>query len=135
TFLEDATVPRSELAKMVKAIEDIATKYDITICTFGHAGDGNLHPTCPTDSRDKEEMKRVKQAFEEIFERAVELGGTITGEHGIVVSKMPYLHLKVGEAGIDAMRNIKLALDPKGIMTPGKIFELQKQEKSVVHDS
>ena len=135
TFLEDATVPRSELAKMVKAIEDIATKYDITICTFGHAGDGNLHPTCPTDSRDKEEMKRVKQAFEEIFETAVGLGGTITGEHGIGVSKMPYLHLKVGEAGIDAMRNIKLALDPKGIMNPGKIFELQKQEKSVVHDS
>ena len=122
TFLEDATVPRSKLAEMVKAIEHIAEKYDVTICTFGHAGDGNLHPTCPTDARDEEEMARVKQAFEEIFEKAVALGGTITGEHGIGTSKLPYLHLKVGEEGISAMRSIKQALDPNNIMNPGKIF-------------
>lgn len=135
TFLEDATVPRSELSKMVVAIEEIANKYDVMICTFGHAGDGNLHPTCPTDSRDEEEMARVRQAFKEIFEKAIELGGTITGEHGIGVSKLPYLHLKVGEAGIEAMRSIKKALDPNYIMNPGKIFEKTASEKSEVSNS
>src|SRR5699024_6929171 len=82
TILEDATVPRSEIANMVKATSEIAEKYNVTICTFGHAGDGNLHPTCLTDARDKEEISRVEKAFAEIFEKAVELGGTITGEHG-----------------------------------------------------
>src|SRR5699024_11790590 len=62
TVLEDATVPRSEIANMVKAINDIATKYELTICTFGHAGDGNLHPTCLTDARDTEEIERVERA-------------------------------------------------------------------------
>lgn len=126
TFLEDATVPRSKLAEMVLAIETIAKKYDITICTFGHAGDGNLHPTCPTDVRDQAEMVRVKKAFEEIFEKAVSLGGTITGEHGIGTSKLSFLHLKVGEEGISAMRQIKQALDPHNIMNPGKIFSIEE---------
>src|SRR5699024_886066 len=80
TILEDATVPRSEIAPMVKAIREIAEKYELNICTFGHAGDGNLHPTCLTDIRDKEEIALVEQAFDEIFKKAVELGGTITGE-------------------------------------------------------
>src|SRR5699024_2476175 len=122
TILEDATVPRSEIAEMVKAIHTISEKYNITICTFGHAGDGNLHPTCLTDIRDKEEIKLVEQAFDEIFLKAVELGGTITGEHGVGVMKLPYLHLKAGEAGIGVMRSIKHALDPNNIMNPGKIF-------------
>lgn len=126
TILEDATVPRSELAKMVTAIQDIAEKYELTICTFGHAGDGNLHPTCLTDARDEEEMEKVDLAFEEIFKKAVELGGTITGEHGVGAMKLPYLHLKVGEAGIEAMQQIKLALDPKQIMNPGKIFPMKE---------
>lgn len=134
TFLEDATVPRSNLTKMVTAIEEIAIKYDVTICTFGHAGDGNLHPTCPTDSRDEEELKRVKQAFKEIFEKAIELGGTITGEHGVGVGKLPYLELKVGAEGIQAMRNIKMALDPNYIMNPGKIFEDISKDKKVVEN-
>lgn len=89
TILEDATVPRSEIAEMVKAINSIAEKHQISICTFGHAGDGNLHPTCTTDVRNSEEMKRVEQAFEDIFKKAVELGGTITGEHGVGEMKAP----------------------------------------------
>lgn len=129
TILEDATVPRSEIANMVNAIEKIATKYDITICTFGHAGDGNLHPTCLTDARNKEEMVRVEKAFAEIFQTAVDLGGTITGEHGVGAMKLPYLHVKVGEAGIDVMRNIKHALDPNHIMNPGKIFTRKSTEE------
>lgn len=128
TILEDATVPRSEIANMVNAINEIAEKYDITICTFGHAGDGNLHPTCLTDSRNTEEITRVELAFEEIFKKAVELGGTITGEHGVGLMKLPYLHLKVGQAGVDVMRNIKLVMDPNYIMNPGKIFTRERVE-------
>lgn len=122
TILEDATVPRSEIANMVQAINDIAKKHNITICTFGHAGDGNLHPTCLTDVRNKDEIARVEKAFEEIFHKAIELGGTITGEHGVGAMKLPYLHLKVGEVGIDIMRRIKKVIDPNLIMNPSKIF-------------
>lgn len=131
-ILEDATVPRSEIANMVKAIVEIAEKHNVTICTFGHAGDGNLHPTCLTDSRNEAEIKRVELAFEEIFKTAVELGGTITGEHGVGLMKLPYLHLKVGEAGIEAMRSIKLALDPNNIMNPGKIFTVSDRQRVVI---
>lgn len=133
TILEDATIPRSEIANMVRAITRIAEKYDVWICTFGHAGDGNLHPTCLTDVRDEEEIKRVEQAFEEIFKEAVKLGGTITGEHGVGSMKLPYLHLKVGEAGVEAMRQIKLALDPNNIMNPGKIFSSKERKRVVVN--
>jgi glycolate oxidase len=132
TILEDATVPRSEIANMVKAINEIAQKYNIQICTFGHAGDGNLHPTCPTDARNHEEMERVEQAFEEIFHKAVELGGTITGEHGVGVMKAPYLELKLGAAGIAAMKSIKDALDPNNIMNPGKIFPKDSRKRVVI---
>jgi len=128
TILEDATVPRSEIANMVQAINDIADKYDVTICTFGHAGDGNLHPTCLTDARNEEEIARVEQAFAEIFKEAVALGGTITGEHGVGTMKLPYLHLKVGEAGINVMQNIKQAIDQNNIMNPGKMFTMPKAE-------
>ncbi|WP_078553652.1 glycolate oxidase subunit GlcD [Bacillus alkalicellulosilyticus] len=132
TVLEDATVPRSEIATMVRAINDIANKYNLRICTFGHAGDGNLHPTCPTDARDKEEIQRVELAFDEIFEKAIELGGTITGEHGVGVMKAPYLEWKIGKEGIAVMKAIKLALDPNQIMNPGKVFARDKRKRVVV---
>ncbi|AJO16469.1 MAG: glycolate oxidase subunit GlcD [Bacillus sp. (in: Bacteria)] len=132
TILEDATVPRSEIAEMVKAINTIAEKHKILICTFGHAGDGNLHPTCTTDVRNSEEMKRVEQAFEDIFKKAVELGGTITGEHGVGEMKAPYLELKLGKAGIAAMKAVKQALDPNSIMNPGKIFAKDSRKRVVV---
>src|SRR5699024_10697075 len=125
TILEDATVPRSEIAKMVQAITEIAEKYGVTICTFGHAGDGNLHPTCLTDARDEEEIELVMQAFEEIFERSVALGGTITGEHGVGMMKLPFLHLKTGEAGMEVMKSIKQAIDPNHIMNPGKMLFIE----------
>ncbi|MCY7778872.1 glycolate oxidase subunit GlcD [Bacillus haynesii] len=132
TILEDATVPRSEIAEMVKAINTIAEKHQISICTFGHAGDGNLHPTCTTDVRNSQEMKRVEQAFEDIFKKAVELGGTITGEHGVGEMKAPYLELKLGKAGIAAMKAVKQALDPNNIMNPGKIFAKDSRKRVVV---
>ena len=87
TILEDATVPRSELAKMIRFVEGIAKKYRLKIGTFGHMGDGNLHPTFLTDERNKDEMHRVEEAFKEIFDEAIRLGGTITGEHGIGLAK------------------------------------------------
>ncbi|MGE6257515.1 glycolate oxidase subunit GlcD [Heyndrickxia sporothermodurans] len=132
TILEDATVPRSEIAKMVRAINEIAQKYQLNICTFGHAGDGNLHPTCPTDVRNHEEIERVEQAFAEIFAKAIELGGTITGEHGVGVMKAPYLEWKLGQEGISAMKAIKSSFDPLNIMNPGKVFAKDSRKRVVV---
>ncbi|NMO97936.1 FAD-binding oxidoreductase [Paenibacillus lemnae] len=122
TILEDATVPRSKIAEMVGEVQRIAAKHQVQICTFGHAGDGNLHPTAMTDARNPEEIHRVEQAFAEIFEAAIAMGGTITGEHGVGNVKAPYLEWKVGAAGMDMMKRIKEAIDPQGIMNPGKMF-------------
>jgi len=132
TILEDATVPRSAIADMILAINRIAEKYRVNICTFGHAGDGNLHPTCTTDARNEEEIHRVEEAFAEIFEEAISLGGTITGEHGVGTVKAPYLEWKVGSAGIDVMKGIKQVFDPGGIMNPGKIFAKSSRKRLVI---
>ncbi|MDR6226274.1 FAD-binding oxidoreductase [Desmospora profundinema] len=121
-ILEDATVPRSRIADMVREINRIADEYNLQICTFGHAGDGNLHPTFLTDARDTEEIERVEKAFADIFEAAIRFGGTITGEHGVGLAKAPFLEWKVGAAGITVMKGIKHAFDPQGILNPGKIF-------------
>ncbi len=132
TILEDATVPRSRLAEIVEQIERIAEKYQVQVCTFGHAGDGNLHPTCMTDERDQEEIHRVEKAFEEIFHEAIRLGGTITGEHGVGMAKMNYLSLKVGEGGLELMKRLKAAFDPNNIMNPGKMFANSERRRVVV---
>ncbi|MCP3760968.1 glycolate oxidase subunit GlcD [Domibacillus sp. A3M-37] len=132
TILEDATVPRSEIANMVKAINEIAEKHNVRIATFGHAGDGNLHPTCPTDARDHDEMERVEAAFADIFAKAIELGGTITGEHGVGMMKAPYLEWKMGPEGIAIMKAIKHSFDPDNIMNPGKMFAKETRKRVVV---
>ena len=124
TILEDATVPRSELAKMIRFIQDIAKKYKLRIGTFGHMGDGNLHPTCLTDERNTEEMHRVELAFKEIFAEAVRLGGTITGEHGIGVAKKSFLPDFAGNAQMRVLRELRRTLDPHQILNPGKMFDL-----------
>ncbi|WP_031515631.1 FAD-binding oxidoreductase [Desulfofalx alkaliphila] len=121
TVLEDATVPRSNITEMLVAIEEIAEKYNLNIGTFGHAGDGNLHPTILTDERDKEEMERVHQAVEEIFKKALELGGTLSGEHGIGIAKARFLEWELGKSGIYVLNRIKEALDPENLLNPGKI--------------
>ena len=122
TILEDATVPRSELAKMIRFVESVAKKHQLRIGTFGHMGDGNLHPTFLTDERNKEEMHRVEEAFKEIFAEAIRLGGTITGEHGIGVAKKSFLPQFAGEAQMRVMRELRRVLDPNGILNPGKMF-------------
>lgn len=121
TVLEDATVPRSKIPDMIKAIREIATKYDLLIGTFGHAGDGNLHPTILTDEKNHEEMERVEKAVDEIFQVAISLGGTLSGEHGIGMAKAKYLPLEFGVEGVKLLRDIKEAMDPNYILNPGKI--------------
>jgi glycolate oxidase len=123
TILEDATVPRSELATMIAFIQQTAKKYKLKIGTFGHFGDGNLHPTFLCDERNKEEIERVNAAFREIFEKAIALGGTITGEHGVGLAKKEFLGKFAGRTGLDVMRALKRTLDPHNHLNPGKIFD------------
>jgi glycolate oxidase len=124
TILEDATVPRSELAKMIRFIQETGEKHRLDIATFGHFGDGNLHPTFLTNERDADEMHRVELAMGEIFARALALGGTITGEHGVGLAKKAFLRDQVGDASYRLLKKVKRALDPDNLLNPGKIFDL-----------
>ncbi len=124
TILEDVTVPRSELARMVAFIADSATRHRLQVGTFGHLGDGNLHPTFLTDERDHEEMHRVEAALEEIVNETIRLGGTVTGEHGVGLAKKAFVKRQLGEGSYELMRAVKRALDPDNLLNPGKIFDL-----------
>jgi len=123
TILEDATVPRSELAKMIRFVGETAAKHRLDVATFGHFGDGNLHPTFLTNERDTEEMHRVEAAMQEIFACALSLGGTITGEHGVGLAKKAFLRQQLGDDSHALLKTIKRALDPDGLLNPGKIFD------------
>jgi len=118
--LEDATVPRSQVPAMIRAIEEIGRKFELPIGTFGHAGDGNLHPTILTDRRNQEEWHRVEAAVAAIFDVALALGGTLSGEHGIGKAKARFLEKEVGPGTIRYSKRIKAALDPKNILNPGQ---------------
>lgn len=124
TILEDATVPRSELPVMIEKVSKAAKMFDATFGNFGHAGDGNLHPTCLTDERDSKELDKAHRAFDFIFNEAIKLGGTITGEHGTGLAKKHFLEAVAGPAGVDMMKKIKLAIDQNNILNPGKIFTI-----------
>jgi glycolate oxidase len=123
TILEDVTVPRSELAHMVKFVNDTAAKHRLLIGTFGHMGDGNLHPTFLTNETDAEEMHRVEMALAEIVTETIRLGGTVTGEHGVGLAKKAFMKQQFGAASFELLRLVKRAIDPHGIMNPGKIFD------------
>mgnify|MGYP001210450254 CR=1 FL=1 len=125
---EDATVPRSQIPNMFAKLKEIREKYRIHLVVFGHAGDGNLHPNILCDERDADEMKRVAAAVKEIFAAAVELGGTLSGEHGIGLMKSPFMEMELGNVGLDLMRRIKAAWDPNHILNPGKIFPVPGQK-------
>ena len=119
---EDATVPRSQIPAMVRRLREIAQKYQLKMVIFGHAGDGNLHPNILSNKHDREEMARVEQAVEDLFKAALELGGTLSGEHGIGYMKAPFLRWETGETGFAAGKTVKEVLDPHGLLNPGKMF-------------
>ena len=120
TMLEDVTVPRPRLAEMVDEIDRIAARHDVVCATFGHAGDGNLHPTIVFDPQDGDAQHRAEAAFDEVFRTAMRLDGTITGEHGVGAAKRPWLAARLGEDQLALLRRIKTAFDPAGILNPGK---------------
>ncbi|MEE9613385.1 MAG: FAD-linked oxidase C-terminal domain-containing protein [Thermodesulfobacteriota bacterium] len=119
---EDVVVPRSKLVELVRGVEEIAKKRGVIIASFGHAGDGNIHVNVMIDKSDPVEAEAGERAVEDIFELTVGLGGTISGEHGVGVTKAPYLGMELTPELIDVMRRIKDTLDPNGILNPGKIF-------------
>lgn len=119
---EDATVPRSQIPEMVRRLKQIGEKYRVDLVVFGHAGDGNLHPNIMCNEDDSEEMERVWQAVAEIFAVTLELGGTLTGEHGVGTMKAPFMRWEHGDQALDMMRAIKAAWDPEHLLNPGKMF-------------
>ncbi len=127
-ILEDATVMRSKLPEMVRGITDIATKYDLQVGIFGHAGDGNLHPTFLLDMQDKDELARTEKAVVELFQLAIDLDGTISGEHGIGLEKKPFLKDQIGGEGIALLQNIKRTFDPLNLLNPGKMFDMPEDQ-------
>ena len=122
TLLEDATVPRSMLAETFTLIEQLAEKFRLTVGTFGHAGDGNLHPTVLCDERNEDEMRRAHAFYDELYEQVLAWGGTVSGEHGIGIAKKAYLARQIGPGGVAVMKRIKDSFDPQGLLNPGKIF-------------
>ncbi len=119
---EDVTVPVSQVPEMIRRIVAIAQKYQLTAGVLAHAGDGNMHPLVPADRSNAQEWKRVEKAFDEIFEAAVDLGGTLSGEHGIGLAKGKYLPLVMNQDSVAVMGTVKKALDPLGILNPGKFI-------------
>jgi glycolate oxidase len=119
---EDITVPRSEIPEVIKRLREISARHGLPVVIFGHAGDGNLHPNILFDKRQPEQWKRAEQMVAEIFEAALAVGGTLSGEHGVGTLKRPYMEQALGSISIDVQRHIKQALDPLNLLNPGKIF-------------
>lgn len=119
---EDATVPRSKVPAMITRLGQIREQYQLDLVIFGHAGDGNLHPNILCNRNDADEMQRVEKAIAAIFQAALELGGTLSGEHGIGLLKAPFLKAELGDDGLAVMEGIKRTLDPGNILNPGKMF-------------
>ena len=119
---DDIIVPRSNLAKLVKGVQDICTRHNLTVCLVGHVGDGSVHPQIPIDYNNKDEYKHYKIAKSEIYQLTARLGGIISGEHGIGLEKKAYISQVVDGGALGYMRQIKKILDPKNILNPYKIF-------------
>jgi glycolate oxidase len=124
TMIDDVCVPRNRLAELVERVEQVSKGCGLTIGIVGHAGDGNFHPTVVFDGQDPDQVARAKQAFDDIMGISLELGGTITGEHGVGVLKMALLERELGDLSLRVHRDLKRALDPLGILNPGKVFAL-----------
>ncbi|MBO7936565.1 FAD-binding protein [Streptomyces sp. S9] len=122
TMIDDVCVPRSRLGDMIEGVERIAERHRLTIGVVAHAGDGNTHPTVCFDAQDPDESRRARASFDEIMALGLELGGTITGEHGVGVLKKEWLAREIGPVGVEMQRGIKQVFDPLGILNPGKLF-------------
>ncbi|WP_145868987.1 FAD-binding oxidoreductase [Streptomyces capillispiralis] len=122
TMIDDVCVPRSRLGELIDGVERIAEKHRLTIGVVAHAGDGNTHPTVCFDARDSEESRRARESFDEIMALGLDLGGTITGEHGVGVLKKEWLARELGPVGLEMQRAVKQVFDPLGILNPGKLF-------------
>ncbi|MBL1290264.1 FAD-binding oxidoreductase [Streptomyces sp. NPDC057067] len=122
TMIDDVCVPRSKLGAMIEGTAAIAEKFGLTIGVCAHAGDGNTHPVVCFDHTDADESRRARESFDEIMALGLELGGTITGEHGVGVLKKEWLARELGEVGVEVQRGIKAAFDPLGLLNPGKLF-------------
>ncbi|MFI5660698.1 FAD-binding oxidoreductase [Streptomyces sp. NPDC051684] len=122
TMIDDVCVPRSKLGELLEGVERIAEKYDLTIGVCAHAGDGNTHPTVCFDAQDADEGRRARESFDEIMALGLELGGTITGEHGVGVLKKEWLARELGPVGVEMQQAVKVAFDPLGLLNPGKLF-------------
>ena len=122
SLVDDVAVPRSRMADFLSGCEQIAADTDTTIGTCGHAGDGNMHPTICVDPADEDEMVRARDAFGRILDLGLSMGGTVTGEHGIGSIKIDFLAKEIGPIGLRVHYAIKDALDPQGILNPGKLF-------------
>lgn len=119
---EDVVVPRSRLAELAAYLDELGERYGLPIAAFGHAGDGNIHVNIMYNKENSGEEANAKILTKALFKKVIQMGGTITGEHGVGISKAPYLGLEIPEAGIQLMSRIKTAFDPMGILNPGKIF-------------
>ncbi|EPH08913.1 glycolate oxidase, subunit GlcD [Campylobacter ureolyticus ACS-301-V-Sch3b] len=118
---EDITVPRSKLPALLEKINEVSKKYDVLIPCFGHTGDGNVHTNVMVDKDNEDEVKKGYAAIEEIFKITIDLGGTLSGEHGIGISKAPYMKLAFSDAEMELFRAIKKAFDPNNILNPNKM--------------
>jgi glycolate oxidase len=121
-YNEDIVVPRSKVPDVIRRIEKIQEKYDIPIVNFGHAGDGNIHVNVMIDKEIPGQEEKAHAAIEEVFRAALELGGTMSGEHGVGLAKQPYISLELKPEQVAAMQAVKKALDPNNILNPGKMF-------------
>ena len=124
-FNEDIVVPRSRVPDVIRRIEQIQNRYDIPIVNFGHAGDGNIHVNIMIDKSVPGQIEKAHEAIKEVFQAALDLGGTMSGEHGVGLSKQPFIPMELSSDQIAAMRAIKRALDPKNILNPGKMLPLE----------
>jgi glycolate oxidase len=121
-FNEDICVPRSKVPEMIRKVDAIADKYQIPIVNFGHAGDGNIHVNIMVNKKIAGDILKAEGAIQEVFKAALELGGTMSGEHGVGIAKAPYIPLEITPLAAEYMKAIKRSLDPNNILNPGKIF-------------
>jgi glycolate oxidase len=119
---EDIVVPRGRIPEMLHALGEISRRHGVTIVNFGHAGDGNIHVNVMTDKNNKDEYERAKSSVKDIFEATLKLEGTISGEHGVGLTKKQYVGMELSDTSIELMKAIKKTFDPQGIMNPGKMF-------------